>query len=75
MCGICNVVRCIFGGGRSRRYNNCNNEFGRYLPRNEPRMNVHCASGLGSETSCPCREDYDWNCGCRRRRDYDPDCN
>lgn len=77
MCGICNVVRCIAGRtngcgstyncGRNRREDCCSyNVF-----RSEPRMKIHCASGIGTASDYPCRTADDYDCGCRRTRDCD----
>ncbi len=73
MCGICNVVRCITGrtGGCRCRENACAYEY--RMPRCEPRMNVRCASGIGTSSECPCHTDYDTDCGCRRNCDCDCD--
>lgn len=48
MCGFCN----LFGG---RRNNGCCQQQEQYVSRRcEPRMSVHCASGLGEASAVPC---------------------
>ncbi|WP_337399968.1 hypothetical protein [Congzhengia sp.] len=73
MCGICNIVRCITG-----RRNGCGcgcrtyeNECDRRATWREPRMKIHCASGLGTEAAHPCGMDDDWDCGCNHKHDCD----
>ncbi len=79
MCGICNLFRC----GRNSRRNSCDCEVNTYYEpvcakRTEPRMNVHCASGIGTESSVPCgcreRRNHDCGCGCGKARENDCGC-
>ncbi len=67
MCGICNLFRC-----GNRRNNGCGcNSYGNDTVcerRTEPRMNVYCASGVGTASNTPC------GCRDRRARDYDCGC-
>ncbi len=73
MCGLCNLFRC-----GSRRREDC----GVYrLPRREPCMKTHCASGLGTRSACPCVRDDSCECNnCNRREEcrdayaYHADC-
>lgn len=72
MCGICNLFRCVTG----RRRNSCGCGSGTYengcdrrTAWREPRMKIHCASGLGTETARPCGMDSEWTCGCNRYRE------
>ncbi|MBR4890479.1 MAG: hypothetical protein IKU15_04245 [Clostridia bacterium] len=63
MCGICNVVRCI--SGRCGNNSNCAE---RRVRRCEPRMNIHCASGLGTSSETVCgMEGYEGCCERQRR--------
>ena len=73
MCGICHLFRC------GNRRNSCGCTENAYesvcVRRTEPRMNVHCASGIGtaSETPCGLRERRNCGCGCGYTRDNDCD--
>jgi len=70
MCGICNVVRCI--SGRCGNHSNCAE---RRVRRCEPRMNIYCASGLGTSSDTVCgMEGYEGCCKKQKRccdRGYD----
>lgn len=76
MCGICNLFRL----GNRRSGNGCGcNSYGNDAVcerRTEPRMNVHCASGVGTASSAPCGCRERSRCGCERNHnyDYDNDC-
>jgi len=74
MCGICNLFR----GSRSNRSRRCACEAcDRSAYWREPRMTVHCASGLGSASSAPCGTENGCGCCYERREsncyDYDND--
>ena len=63
MCGICNVVRCI--SGRCGNHSNCAES---RVRRCEPRMNIYCASGLGTSSDTVCgMEGYEGCCERQRR--------
>lgn len=63
MCGLCNLFNC------NRRNRSCGTECNYYASRREPRMNVYCASGIGTESDAPCGCNRRQNCGCRRNND------
>ena len=75
MCGICNLVRCVTGNGRSGRRNcgcGCDCEYERSRRWCEPQMRITCASGLGTRSDCPCHDNHD--CGCVRKARHANEC-
>ncbi len=72
MCGICNLVRCVTGNGRSGRSCGCGCENEGSRRWSEPRMRITCASGLGTRSDCPCHDNDD--CGCVRNTRHRNDC-
>ena len=78
MCGLCN----LFGLGRRNNRvceTGCDTGYNVCSRRRQPRMNVYCASGIGTESNAPCGCDNDYNaynnrCSSCERRDYDCGC-